>query len=66
MDENLQECITKNDNDLYEIRHNEIQLQLKQFISFSRIFDDNIKIIVKNEDGNICYKVTICRRKNYM
>lgn len=86
MDQNLNECVTQNNNscyydmsnnnanintinstnELFEIPYNELQSQLKQFISLSRIFDDDTKFIVKNEDGTICHKVTICRRKNYI
>jgi len=48
------------------VYYNELQQQLTNFIDLSRIFDDDIKFVVKNSNDYICHRVTIVRRKNYI
>ena len=48
------------------VYYDELQQQLAHFIDMSRIFDDDIKFVVKNSNDYICHRVTIVRRKNYI
>jgi len=57
--------ITNENKIEFIVYYNELQQQLTHFIDMSRIFDDDIKFVVKNSNDYICHKVTIVRRKNY-